>query len=1068
MTDVIGLRFVATGEAEITRAYERYSKTTIGLQQATRQVVSAIDSMQAGVQRAGLLFEQGRISSGNYAESLRETKRQYAALADVSIQKASAEVERFANALKEAERIRLDDAARLQFEQLVASMNPMTAATERFQAGMKVVNDALGRHVIMAGEAERAQQQLRASLDAALQAPRNAAAEAYDRLRASIDPTVAAQLRLEAAQNTVNAAIERGVVTPEQGAETLRQYTAALHDTSKANELLRRRTDELTVRYNPAKAATQAYARAQDDLTFALRQGIITEAQYRAELAKLDAQMAAVQRGTISATKFITQFGTNARIAGTKTNTFGLYAQQAGYQIGDFFVQIQSGTNAFVAFGQQATQLAGLFAGVTGAIAGIGISVATMFLAMWDRTRQARRAAEEAKSSFDDLGNTIDRLDKLRFAELQTTLAQVSVTADAAFRPLLETLTRVESSSAEAMLKSLLGPLRAAVDDHRRAAESLTVNEFGPIPGGGGVPRYELMGVPELGLNADAANTAMRLLEQLRIASREAMTEQLAGIAAELTQRKLNTAEVEALIKRLSDQLRVGETIAQMEKERADTAKAHSAAATQRIDELHREITMSMLTVRYGENSTEVEAERLANAMRLTEEFIAQNEKMTEGEAIELRASTERAFKQKALEARVTAQLASNETLKAETELLSRQIVLMQNGVSTAEARARAEYAVSEAQLKQKLAADGLTAAERDALSVALQKLQLRQQLQGVVEQTAAAEQQRAEARNFVEGLEAETQLLRIQLGLLQQGVAYEDAQRLATIELHKAKIALLVTEGKLTAEKGKQLSLQLAQLAAEQADLKKAIASFKPPSISAGAGVGAAETKETLESIVAELDRRIEREETLLRLTGAERVAQELYYDITDRLRSLEIPFLEEKIRLIVQERAARKQVMDDMKRQEQIQKDIARTLTDLFMAGLDGADAFRQAIINVIQQLMQMQLMSAFQAILSATGVAGPGSFLFRAFNGGFATGGAGGMALGESFGGTANLGAGKSFGSRAQDTAQDSGRASNNTSVVYNIHVTTADAQSFANSRATVVRGARRLADMSGRYM
>ena len=38
---------------------------------------------------------------------------------------------------------------------------------------------------------------------------------------------------------------------------------------------------------------------------------------------------------------------------------FGTSAQQAGYQIQDFVVQVQSGTSVFVAFGQQASQLAG-------------------------------------------------------------------------------------------------------------------------------------------------------------------------------------------------------------------------------------------------------------------------------------------------------------------------------------------------------------------------------------------------------------------------------------------------------------------------------------------------------------------------------------------------------------------------------------------------------------------------------------------------------------------------------------------------------------------------------------
>jgi hypothetical protein len=65
------------------------------------------------------------------------------------------------------------------------------------------------------------------------------------------------------------------------------------------------------------------------------------------------------------------------KMAGKSTNKFGMYTQQVGYQVGDFFVQVQSGTDALVAFGQQGTQLAGLLPGLAGAILGIGLAIST-------------------------------------------------------------------------------------------------------------------------------------------------------------------------------------------------------------------------------------------------------------------------------------------------------------------------------------------------------------------------------------------------------------------------------------------------------------------------------------------------------------------------------------------------------------------------------------------------------------------------------------------------------------------------------------------------------------------
>jgi hypothetical protein len=50
--------------------------------------------------------------------------------------------------------------------------------------------------------------------------------------------------------------------------------------------------------------------------------------------------------------------------AKNKMSKFGMVSQQVGYQVGDFFVQVQSGQNKMVAFAQQATQLAGLLPGI--------------------------------------------------------------------------------------------------------------------------------------------------------------------------------------------------------------------------------------------------------------------------------------------------------------------------------------------------------------------------------------------------------------------------------------------------------------------------------------------------------------------------------------------------------------------------------------------------------------------------------------------------------------------------------------------------------------------------------
>jgi len=84
--------------------------------------------------------------------------------------------------------------------------------------------------------------------------------------------------------------------------------------------------------------------------------------------------------GEVSDVSF-NQFGRAASGAQQKSERFASVGlQQAGYQVGDFAVQLQSGTNAAVAFGQQASQLLGIF-GPLGAVMGAALAVATAFAA---------------------------------------------------------------------------------------------------------------------------------------------------------------------------------------------------------------------------------------------------------------------------------------------------------------------------------------------------------------------------------------------------------------------------------------------------------------------------------------------------------------------------------------------------------------------------------------------------------------------------------------------------------------------------------------------------------------
>ena len=139
---------------------------------------------------------------------------------------------------------------------------------------------------------------------------------------------------------------------------------------ASATRQLAAQTELLRNKYQKGYAASKQLTAATRELDTALELGIMTTREHRAAVALLGSQYQKTGKNSV-------QFAAMQRMAGKSTNKFGMYSQQVGYQVGDFAVQVQSGTNALVAFGQQGTQLAGLLPGLAGAVLGIGLAIGT-------------------------------------------------------------------------------------------------------------------------------------------------------------------------------------------------------------------------------------------------------------------------------------------------------------------------------------------------------------------------------------------------------------------------------------------------------------------------------------------------------------------------------------------------------------------------------------------------------------------------------------------------------------------------------------------------------------------
>lgn len=165
--------------------------------------------------------------------------------------------------------------------------------------------------------------------------------------------------------------------------------------------------EKLRQKYDKVYVASQLYEQQLNEIVQAERLGILSKQQYQNQLDALNMEYEQFANSAENAYIANNRFSQHVNATGRGLNNFGFVAQQVGYQVGDFFVQVQSGTNVLVAFGQQATQLAGLIPGIWGAAIGIGISLVT---ALGSALMKASEAADGSKKALEEYQGVLESL----------------------------------------------------------------------------------------------------------------------------------------------------------------------------------------------------------------------------------------------------------------------------------------------------------------------------------------------------------------------------------------------------------------------------------------------------------------------------------------------------------------------------------------------------------------------------------------------------------------------------------------------------------------------------------
>jgi len=179
--------------------------------------------------------------------------------------------------------------------------------------------------------------------------------------------------------------------------------SSELKRATQHTEELRGATSRFEAKLKPLIDKERQFNKAVRQVNDAMRLGVATQKQAIAEVERLGKAYGRTKQQIDRTTASMTGIRKN-------TNRMNATIQNAGYQFGDFFVQVQSGQNVLVAFSQQGAQLAGLLPGLAGAVTGVALVIGSMlvraladgstfFKSFVDLIEESRKALEEFRGA---------------------------------------------------------------------------------------------------------------------------------------------------------------------------------------------------------------------------------------------------------------------------------------------------------------------------------------------------------------------------------------------------------------------------------------------------------------------------------------------------------------------------------------------------------------------------------------------------------------------------------------------------------------------------------------------
>jgi hypothetical protein len=351
----------------------------------------------------------------------------------------------------------------------------------------------------------------------------------------------------------LNKAVEQGVITQKQSERAQQEALRTAKERilsdkrlieqqkrkAKAEAQARKETERLKNLYAPAKVAADKYQKTLKEIEKAYVSGTIEADDFAEATERVKREFAQYTAGVAKGGNQFARYNMETYKANQATKRFASVGlQQAGYQIGDFAVQMQSGTNIAVAFGQQMSQLLGIL-GAGGALAGAGVAIATAIIAP---LIEMKKRAKDVQDAFEGLEQALNQIEKV---ELEPVSEEFLEAARSIRREFETTLSIMKEIAALKLQEELDRPLEAFRSEYQSfLAKSDIAGRLGADR-----PDFNILGFED----ESRFVQAYQLLSQIQGKTKEEIAASVEQTAFWLRGSGLVTKEVKELLARYAD-----------------------------------------------------------------------------------------------------------------------------------------------------------------------------------------------------------------------------------------------------------------------------------------------------------------------------------------------------------------------------------------------------------------------------------------------------------------------------------------------------------------------------------